>query len=333
MYDPAGREDQVLSAELDGDPRRRSPMLRGRPREVDPLPGGLTNRNYKVDDGGRRLRRAGVPRRRRRCWRSTASTSTATRSSRPRPASARRSSTTCPSDARAGRRLHRRRDVRPTDVAAANVAAGRRGLPAAARGGAFVTDFDMFDDPAPLPAASCRTRGFRLPDRLPRPRSRRSSASVRALRRATPSRPCRATTTCWPATSSTTASRSGSSTTSTPATTTPASSSATSGASATSTTTSSTSSSRPTTAGRCPSRIARAKLQGLMSQLRLDVVGVDPGRDEPASTSTSGRGAWRSTTRAERCSRGPEFGRLLDDVQRRRTDRDDATPAATGPAS
>ena len=61
----------------------------GTPRTVTELPGGLTNHNYKVTtpDGAfvARLCPAAAT-----CWRSTATTSTATRWPPPRPASARR---------------------------------------------------------------------------------------------------------------------------------------------------------------------------------------------------------------------------------------------------
>ena len=51
-------------------------------------------------------------------------------------------------------------------------------------------------------------------------------------------------------------------------------------------------------------------------EVRMDALGLHPGRRVRTSTSTSGSGAWRSTSGRVLEFDGPDFERLLEDVQR-----------------
>ena len=180
--------------------------LRGREREVEELPGGLTNVNLKVTTRrahGRRTHRAARQR--------------AARHRPPAPSTElrgrggggrRRSGDRVRRGPRpAGRRLprghdlHRRRPARRRPPRP-----GRRCLPPAARGPALRQRLRHVRHPARLPRRSCSERGFRLPDRYDE-----FEDQVEQIRRAFAVRAdadrCRATTTCWPATSSTTATK------------------------------------------------------------------------------------------------------------------------------
>ena len=165
--------------------RRRSarscPVLAG--TTVDrALPGGLTNRNYTVHDGdGRTARARGCRSGRARCWPSTVTPSTATR---------RRGRAT--GVAPGGRRLPARTTAcwssngstagPSTDAdlrRQRDAGAGRRSLPAAARRPAVRQRLRHVRTSSGATSTSCVERGFRLPAALPRLRAagrRRSSA-------------------------------------------------------------------------------------------------------------------------------------------------------------
>ena len=121
----------------------------------------------------------------------------------------------------------------------------------------------------------------------------------------------RATTICWPGTVSTTGAGSGSSTTSTPATTTRASSWATCGASRRWASTTSTSSITAYYGRFDPQKVARARLQGLMSKYGWTLwASIQDGA--AASTSISGRWGMEKYERAVAEFTGRDFDDLLD---------------------
>ena len=78
------------------------------------------------------------------------------------------------------------------------------------------------------------------------------------------------------------------------------------------------SSSRTTTAPRSANKVARCRLWGLMSKYGWMLWALDPGRGLRARLRLLGVGRWRSTTRAVAEFDGPDFERLLADVQRGR---------------
>ena len=255
-------------------------MLRGRPCTVEPLPGGLTNRNYKVTtpDGAYVLRHSNpssadelaVDR-----WAEYENSVRAAATGVGAPVV-----DFLPDDGvlvvgfLEGETLTDEHLQRPGILP--RVALACRRLHA---GEPFVNRFDMFELQAdylgPRPAA-------RLPPPAGLPRPRRDDAGASGTPSASgPWRPGRATTTCWPPTSSTTAGPSPSSTTSTRATTTPTSSSATSGASATSPSTSSRSWSSVYDGALTAEPPGAGPPVGPHVPVRMDAVGVDPGRHQP----------------------------------------------------
>ena len=202
--------DRSLGGE--GFPRTSTPCfdqtasLAAQPRTVTELPGGLTNRNYKVttpdgtfvariSSGGSEL--LAIDRDYEYRNSVTAAAAGAGRAGRRVP----------PPGPPAGHRLLEGRTLTAADVADAGniprIAAACRRLH---DGGRFGNDFDMFDIQRRYLAVA-RARGFRIPagydDLLPQ--FRRPSRPWRSAPRA----PSRATTTCWPPTSSTTATGSG----------------------------------------------------------------------------------------------------------------------------
>ena len=175
----------------------------------------------------------------------------------------------------------------------------------------FASDFDMFDIQRALPGARARA-GLPAARRVMRSSRRRwqrlraAMAAAARADRAVQQRPAGRPT------SSTTATDSGSSTTSTPATTRP---SFELGNIWSESTLADDLLEPFVTAywgSASPAQVARARLWALMSQVRLDAVGVHPGRRSAPSTSTTGRGAWRSTSVRSRTFDGPDFDDWLD---------------------
>ena len=187
----------------------RVPELAGTPRAVTELPGGLTNRNYKVITPEGALRRPGLVRRGRAAGHQPGPR--VPQLGGRRAGRGRRAGHGLPARGQdAGPRLHRRAHVRQR---------GRRGAGATSPGSPrrcrrlhagrrFGGDFNMFEIQAPVRGGDRANTGFAHPGRLRRPDAAvrgRPGGAGRARRAA----PCRATTTCWRPTSSTTARRSG----------------------------------------------------------------------------------------------------------------------------
>ena len=211
-------------------------------------------------------------------------------------------------------RVHRgtRRSPQRTCAAATSSISSRmpcRRLHGARR---FRDDFDMFEIQRSY-LRIVQDRGFRLPDRYlefePQVEAIEEAMRVRA------GRPCRATTTCWRRTSSTSATEfrlidyeySGNN----------------DACFELGNVWSESNLSleqldrldrRSTTAGRHRARW-RAPAVGPHVQIRLDAVGLDPGRHLRRSTSTSGRGRMEKYERAVQEFDSPGFERLLEDVQ------------------
>ena len=177
-------------------------LVHRKPRSVTPLPGGLTNANYKVTTRRRRLRRADAGATTPGCSRSTATTSTRTPCARPRSASARRSSPTCPSTTRWWSEFIEGTTLSAEDAAQrraprSDVAAR---LPAAARRAAGSATTSTCSRSSRATSQIVQERGFRLPERYVEfePQVRGDPRGVRA---SATRAPCPATTTCWPRTS------------------------------------------------------------------------------------------------------------------------------------
>ena len=160
------------------------PALAGRPRRLEDLAGGLTNRNVKVTtpDGVyvARCCDTGVA----TCWASTASRSTSTPGPPSRPVSGRRSIDYRPS---LGILLLGYLDgddacPTPTSAGRGSCAKAATAMPHAAPGPRFRGDFDMFER-QPRYLKTVQDNGFRIPERLPRPRRARSPGSGPRWRR------------------------------------------------------------------------------------------------------------------------------------------------------
>ena len=179
------------------------PVLARPDREVEELPGGLTNANLQVDDGPRALRGPALERRHGAARDRPRRGARELGARRPRSGVGAAVVAYLPEHNALVFEFIEGRTLRPEDLRARRRdRARRRGLPRAARRRArSASDFDMFEI-QPRYLAIVQERGLRLPDRYLdfEPQVAAHRGGLRRARRRSPSR---ATTTCWPRTSST----------------------------------------------------------------------------------------------------------------------------------